>query len=196
MEIPIRPVRLNSTLFPTGTIPSVDLNSVAKGLINKYMPLPNLGATEFSWNPISVDKVDQYISRIDQNFGSKDSMFAYWFIQPESTVEDESFYGGSLPGFGETDTSKINNMNLNWTHIFSGNALNVARIGYNRLNFNTVNPTKVIQPADAGFTGIHPQIPSGAGIPCMDITGYESGACAFGFSYNVSVKAGASGACR
>ncbi|MGA8184675.1 MAG: carboxypeptidase-like regulatory domain-containing protein, partial [Terriglobia bacterium] len=173
-----------ATLFPTGTIPAADLDPVAMGLVNQYMPLPNLGATEFSWNPISVNKTNQYMTRIDQHFGANDSVFGYWFIQPGSTVEDQSFYGGSLPGFGETDTDKTNNMNLNWTHIFSGNILNEARIGYNRLNYNTVNPTNVVQPADVGFTGIQPQIPSGAGVPCIDITGYESGACAFGFSYN------------
>ncbi|HXH49772.1 MAG TPA: carboxypeptidase-like regulatory domain-containing protein [Terriglobia bacterium] len=173
-----------STLFPTGTIPTVDLDPIAVGLVNKYMPLPNLGATEFSWNPIDVNKDDQYITRIDQNFGANDSIYAYWFIEPGSLVEDQSFYGGSLPGFGETDTDKTNNMNLNWTHIFSGNVLNEARVGYNRLNYNSVNPTTVVQPSDVGFTGIKPQIPSGAGVPCIDITGYESGACAFGFSYN------------
>jgi Carboxypeptidase regulatory-like domain len=173
-----------ATLFPTGTIPAADLDPVATGLVNKYMPPPNFGATEFSWNPIDATKLDQYITRIDQNFGANDSIFAYWFIEPGSLVEDESFDGGSLPGFGETDVQKTNNMNLNWTHIFSGNVLNEARVGYNRLNYNTVNPTTVVQPAEVGFTGIHPQLPQGAGVPCIDITGYESGACAFGFSYN------------
>ena len=173
-----------STLFPTGNIPSADLSPVATGLVSKYMPLPNLGATEFSWNPIETNSVNQYISRIDQHFGMNDSMFGYWFYEGGSTISDESFYGGSLPGFGETDSSKTNNMNLNWTHIFSGNMLNEARIGYNRLNYPSVYPTKVVQPSDAGFTGIKPQLPEGAGVPCIDITGYESGACAFGFSYN------------
>lgn len=173
-----------STLFPTGHIPAVDMNSVATGLVNKYMPLPNFGATEFSWNPIEVNSINQYITRIDQHFGPNDSVFGYWFIEPGSTVSDESFYGGSLPGFGEMDSQKTNNMNLNWTHIFSGNALNEARVGYNRLNYPSVIPTTLVQPSSVGFTGITPQLPQGAGVPCIDILGYESGACTFGFSYN------------
>lgn len=173
-----------STLFPTGHIPAQDMSPVSVGLVNKYMPLPNFGSTEFSWNPIETNSVNQYITRIDQHFGSNDSMFGYWFIQPLSRVSDESFYGGSVPGFGESDNQKTNNMNLNWTHIFSGNMLNEARVGYNRLNYPSVFPTNPIQPSSVGFTGIHPQLVNGAGVPCLDITGYESptAQCAFGFS--------------
>jgi Carboxypeptidase regulatory-like domain len=171
-------------LFPTGHVPTADLDAVAMGLVNKYMPLPNFGPTEFSWNPIEVHNLNQYITRIDQNFGANDSIFGYWFIEPETDVSDESFYGGSLPGFGESDNSKINNMNLNWTHIFSSNTLNEARVGYNRLNYPSVFPTTPTQPSSAGFTGISPQLTSGAGLPCIDITGLKSDTaqCAFGFS--------------
>jgi Carboxypeptidase regulatory-like domain len=172
-----------STLFPTGTIPAADMDPVAMGLVNNYMPLPNFGATEYSWNPVAVNKVNQYITRIDQHFGANDSVFGYWFIQPQTQTEDESFYGGSVPGFGDINTSKTNNMNLNWTHIFSGNVLNEARVGYNRLNYLAVSPISVVQPADAGFTGIQPQDPR-SGVPCIDMPDFESptGACAFGFS--------------
>lgn len=173
-----------STLFPTGQIPTADLNPVAQNLINKYMPLPNFDGTEFSWNPTEANSINQYITRIDQNFGPSDSLSGYWFIQPQSTVYDESYYGGSVPGFGESDNDKTNNMNLTWTHIFSGNMLNEARVGYNRLNYAALYPTHVIQPSSVGFTGIQPQLGSAASIPCIDILGYESGACAMGFSYD------------
>lgn len=171
-------------LFPTGHIPSADLNPVAVGLVNKYMPAPNFGPTEFSWNPIQATSIDQYITRIDQHIGANDSIFAYWFIEPLTAISDESFYGGSLPGFGESDNSKTNNMNLNWTHIFSGNMLNEARVGYNRLNYPSVFPINPVLPSSVGFTGIQPQNPAGAGVPCVSIVGYGEGGCTFGFSYN------------
>ncbi|HEV2246820.1 MAG TPA: carboxypeptidase regulatory-like domain-containing protein [Terriglobia bacterium] len=173
-----------STLFPTGHIPTVDLNPVAMGLVNKYMPLPNFGPTEFSWNPITANNDNQYITRIDQHFGANDSIFGYWFIETETSLSDESFFGGSVPGFGESDNSKINNMNLNWSHIFSGNTLNEARVGYNRFNFPNTFPITPTQPSSVGFTGINPQLASGAGVPCIDITGLKSAdaQCAFGFS--------------
>lgn len=176
-----------STIFPTGSIPAADISPIAANLISSYMPPANFGSDTFNWNPISVNKNYQYLSRIDHTFNPKDSISGYWFIEQDAGVDDEAFYGGSLPGFGETQTSRTNHMNLTWNHTFGTSMINEARIGYNRLGFNTVNPVKPVLPSSVGFTGINPQSgPSGAGIPCIDMISYEppAGACEFGFSYN------------
>jgi len=175
-----------STIFPTGHIPAADYNPISVNLINQYMPLPNFGATDFSWNPISVNKNYQYISRIDHSFSTKDSLYGYWFVEQDRGVDDEPFFGGSLPGFGESQTARVQNMNLTWNHTFGASAINEARVGYNRLGFNTVNPVKPTLPSSLGFTGIKPQTTAGAGLPCIDMIFYEppDGACLFGFSYD------------
>jgi len=176
---------LYSTLFPTGNIPAADFNPSAVKLISTYMPLPNNGTDTFSWNPISTDKFYQYISRIDHTFSPKDSISGYWFVENQTTVDDQSFDGGSLPGFAEQETSRTQNMSLTWNHTFGSSKINEARVGYNRLGFNTINPVKAVQPSSFGFD-INPQSgPSGAGLPCIDMNSYEppSGACEFGFSY-------------
>ncbi len=149
------------------------------------MPPANQGTDTFSWNPISTAKFNQYISRIDHNFSPKDSLSGYWFIEQRTNVDDEPFYGASLPGFAEQQTGRIQNMNLTWNHTFGTSMINEARIGYNRLGFNTINPVKVVLPSSVGFTGINPQIASGASLPCIDMPSYEppAGACEFGFSY-------------
>ncbi|MGA2629582.1 MAG: carboxypeptidase-like regulatory domain-containing protein [Terriglobia bacterium] len=175
-----------STIFPTGQIPTADMSSIATNLVTTYMPAATVGSDTFSWNPISITKNSQYITRIDHNFSSRDALSGYWFIQPSAATDDEPFYGGSLPGFGESQTSRINHMNLTWNHTFGGNMINEARIGYNRFGFNTVNPVKSVLPSTFGFD-INPQsAASGAGLPCIDMDQYEppSGACLFGFSYN------------
>ena len=176
---------LYSTLFPTGQIPAADFSAPAVNLIKAYMPLPNTGTNTFSWNPISVDKEYQYITRIDHNFSSKDSLSGYWFIENDGNVDDQSFDGGSLPGFAEEQTERVQNMSLTWNHTFGTNMINEARVGYNRLGFNTINPVKPVLPSSFGFD-INPQSgPSGASLPCIDMNSYEppSGACEFGFSY-------------
>lgn len=175
-----------STLFPTGQIPTADFSAPAVNLIKAYMPLPNTGTNTFSWNPISVNDNYQYISRIDHSFSPRDSLNGFWFIEDDAAVDAESFYGGSLPGFGEQQTSRVQNMNLTWNHTFGSNMINEARIGYNRLGFNTINPIKAVQPSSFGFS-INPQSgPSGASLPCIDMNSYEppTGACEFGFSYD------------
>ena len=175
-----------STLFPNGQIPSADFSPPAVKLISTYMPLPNTATNAFTWNPISTDKFYQYISRIDHNFGPKDTLSGYWFIENDGTVDDEPFIGGSLPGFAEDETERIQNMALTWNHTFGSSMINEARIGYNRLGYNSVNPVKPVLPSTFGFD-ITPQSgPSGAGLPCIDMNDYEppSGACEFGFSYD------------
>jgi hypothetical protein len=176
---------LYSTLFPTGQIPSADFSGPATKLISTYMPPPNTGTNTFSWNPISVDSAYQYITRIDHNFSPRDTLSGNWLIEDDSEVDDESFDGGSLPGFAQEETARTQIMSLTWNHTFGSNMINEARFGYNRLGFNTINPVTPVQPSSFGFS-INPQSgPSGAGLPCIDMPSYEppAGACEFGFSY-------------
>jgi hypothetical protein len=177
---------LYSTLFPNGQIPAADFSAPAVKLISTYMPLPNTGTNAFTWNPISTDKFYQYIGRIDHTFGPKDSLIGYWFIENDTTVDDEPFFGGSLPGFAEDSTARSQNISLTWNHTFGTSMINEVRVGYNRLGFNTVNPVKPVLPSTFGFD-ITPQSgPSGASLPCIDMNDYEppAGACEFGFSYD------------
>jgi hypothetical protein len=176
---------LYSTLFPSGHIPQADWNPISVKLIQTYMP--KVAGNTFNWNPISVNKNYQYMGRIDHNFGSNDRISGYWFIENDGQTSDEPFDGGSLPGFSASETARVQNMNLTWNHTFGSNMINEARVGYNRLGFDTVNPVNPVLPSALGFTGINPQSgPSGAGVPCIDMNSYEppAGACEFGFSYN------------
>ena len=175
-----------STIFPTGHIPTADISQVATNLISTYMPLPSGSNSEFSWNPITTNKNNQYITRIDQNFSARDSLAGYWFLEQDTAVEQEPFFGGSLPGFGETNTARILHTNVTWNHTFGASAINEARMGYNRLGYNAANPVKPVLPSSVGFTGINPQSTAGAGIPCIDMIAYEppTGSCLFGFSYD------------
>ena len=175
-----------STIFPTGHIPQTDISPIAKNLVSTYMPMPNLGDSQFSWNPVATNKNNQFITRIDHNFGPRDSLSGYWFIENDNARDDEPFFGGSLPGFAEDDLARVQNMNVTWNHTFGANAINEARVGYNRLGFNSTNPVKSVLPSTVGFTGINPQSTASAGIPCIDMIRYEppAGACLFGFSYD------------
>ncbi|HLY61962.1 MAG TPA: carboxypeptidase regulatory-like domain-containing protein [Terriglobia bacterium] len=163
-----------STIFPTGHIPAADLNPVSVNLTNKFVPLPNTGTNLFSFNPTETQTTDQYITRIDHNFSNKDSIFGYWFIEPNKTLDPISFLGGDLPGFGETDNQNAQHYTLAWNHTFNGSTLNEVRLGYNRFNFHAVNPTTPVLPSSVGFTGINPQDPQGAGVPFVNLTGFFS----------------------
>lgn len=161
-----------------GFIPSADINSISANLIKTFVPKPNVGS-DFQFNPIRTLTADQYLFRIDDNLTSKDTLWGTWFQQYSPTIDTIPFTGATLPGFTATSQTHLKMTTLSWTHIMNDHMLNELRGGYTRLNFNTVNPLKAVQPSTFGFA-INPQDPAGAGLPVVNVTGLFS----LGFSSN------------
>jgi len=163
-----------SEIFPTGHIPSKDFNSVSQTLLSKYIPLPNLGANQFSFNPNQTLTADQGLSRLDHTFGDKDSLWVSTFFQTQPVIHDVSFIptAPALPGAGsELDNSAIKLFTAAWTHTFNASTLNEFRLNYLRFNFHAVEPLTHVLPSSLGFTGINPEFPNDAGVPLVTITG-------------------------
>jgi carboxypeptidase family protein len=160
-------------LFGTGAVPAQDFNPIAVNMMTKYVPLPNCGSNcnTFEFNPIRVSTDYQYLARVDHNISAKDSIFGYFLIEPSKRHDTLPFTAADLPGFPEQATARTQHYALNWTHTLSGNKVNEARFGYNRLNFHAVEPVNVIQPSSLGFTGIIPQDLKDAGVPKIDLSG-------------------------
>ena len=168
-----------STIFPTGHIPAADLNTTAVGLMNKYVPLPNSGAN-FLFNPVTTGLADQFITRIDHTFSTKDSIWVNWFWQRNPTTDTLPFTGSNLPGFGDVNYRHLHQYTASWTHVLNDHMVNEARFGYSRFNYGAVNPQTPTLPSSAGFVGISPQNPSGAGLPVISVSGLFT----LGFSTN------------
>jgi len=162
-----------------GFVPASDINPISQKLIQQFVPRPNLGTNSFTFNPLTKTKTDQYLTRIDQTFNSKDSIWGTWLIQHSPRVLDLPFTGANLPGFSETDDVHDKTTTIAWTHVFNNHMLNEVRGGYTRLNFNAVNPTTPVQPSSLGFN-ITPQLTSGAGLPVIAVKGLFT----LGFSNN------------
>ena len=160
-----------STLFASGNIPTQDFSTFSMGIVSKYVPLPNpAGGTTFNWNPSRKITDNQYLVRIDQTFNSKDSLWGTWFMESIPVSNQKPFGGANLPGFGETDKEHFKFLSLAWTHVFNDHMLNELRGGYNRFNYDAVEPTTPTLPSSAGF-GITPQDAAGAGFPVIDVAG-------------------------
>ena len=128
-------------LSERGTIPTADINSVSSGLL-KYVPAynkttvnPVTGKTiyDYVFNATETQSRNQYLYRIDQVFNSKDSLWGTWFNESVDNVQEPvSFFGGNLPGFGETDGEHWKFLTLSWSHVFNDRMVNELRGGYNR----------------------------------------------------------------
>jgi hypothetical protein len=169
-----------STLFSTGVIPTQDLNPVSLKLMNALVPTPNAPNNFFQFSNNTLSSPDQYIGKLDYNLSSKDTLGFYLFWTKSSQTSTLPFTGASLPGSAETDTSKIYQYTVNETHVFSQQWVNEIRFGYNRFNFDAVEPTNPVAPSAFGFAGINPQNTKGEGIPNVGVTSYFT----LGFSTN------------
>jgi hypothetical protein len=172
------------TLFPTNHIPAVDFAGVSANLLNKYIPSPNpVGGTAFQFSELINTNPNQYLGRVDYNLSSKDTIFFYLFAQRATTRDTLPFLPGTttaLPGFGQFSTTKIYQYTASATHIFSEHMLNEFKLGYNRFNFDAVEPGNIVSPASLGFTGINPQNTKSNSAPRIDVTGLFT----MGFSDN------------
>lgn len=170
-----------SAIFSGGTIPQADLNPLALKLMNQFVPLPNAPANGYSFSPTQTGLEDQYITRIDQTFSSHDSIWGYWLWERTPVTTSLPYNGANLPGFAAQSLFHAQQYTLAWNHVFSPTALNEARFGYFRINYDAVNPLNPVNPTSYGFTGIHPQNPAAASLPFMSVIGlFNLGFSSFG----------------
>jgi len=173
-----------ATLFPTNHIPTVDFAPVSSNLLTKFIPLPNpVGGTAFQYSELITSNPNQYLARVDYNLSSKDTIFFYLFIQRAKTQDTLPFLPGAttpLPGFGQFSGTKIYQYTASETHVFNQHTLNEFKVGYNRFNFDAVEPSNVVSPSSLGFTGINPQNTKANSAPRIDVTGLFT----MGFSDN------------
>ena len=168
-----------SVLFPNGQIPTADFNPISVNLL-KQVPQANLGANQYSFNPVETNDTEQGLFRVDHSIGAKDQVWGYALWQHTPALHTLSFDGGTLPGNGESDISMSTEAVGAWTHTFNPTTLNEFRLSFIRFNYQAVFPTNVELPSSLGFTGITPQFPNFASEPLISLTGYFD----LGFSTN------------
>jgi hypothetical protein len=170
--------------FPTGNLGgNGSFNSVAAALTSKYIPPPNSGNNEYTFNPLQTGSGNyQEILRVDHTVSPKDSLWGTMLLQTNPTIGALPLPGStSLPGFGEVNQRHYKQFIADWTHSFNSTTLNEFRLGYTRFNFNADAPENVIAPSSSGFS-IIPQLTSGESLPFMNIEG--SYGFAIGFTTN------------
>jgi len=164
--------------YPGNVIPVSQLSPTAQSLL-AYYPLPNRSGIASNLQiPIpSTENVDQFVARGDQNLGNKVrlSVRYNWHDSANSNP-----LGAVLPT-QVVDQPRVNkNTLVSYTHTLSQNLLNDFRIGYHRVDFNTLNPFlttgQLSAGADLGIPGFNGDVRyNNPGIPTIDLTNAFSG---------------------
>lgn len=152
-------------------LPSNRINAAEVALLNLY-PNPTSSAltNNYTTSPAATTSIDQFDTRFDEVFSSRDSAFARYSFVYNNQVQPSPFVGvadggPSRPGTGHTESQ---NIALNETHIFTPHLVAEARIGYSRIaDERRQNEADVMGiPEKYGIPGI-PQIPSNGGLPTL-----------------------------
>ncbi len=121
--------------FPGNIIPSTMLSPIAQRFL-EYLPMPNRPgiADNFQGPSASTDEVDQFLARGDQNLGNKVRLSVRYNWHDTFPVS-----GSVIPVQGIYQPRVNKNTLVSYTHTLSSNLHNDFRIGYHRLDFDTLN---------------------------------------------------------
>ena len=161
--------------FPGNVIPQSMLSPAALALL-QYFPAPNVPGTLASnlrATRTVTDDGDQLLLRGDQNLSDKARLYVRynWFDTYVSNLE-------ALPTSGLTQPRINKNTLLAYTHTLSPRLFNDFRIGYHRIDFDTLNYFSIngipSAGADLGIPGFDGDTRyNNPGIPSVNITGFN-----------------------
>jgi hypothetical protein len=158
-------------------IPQSQLSPVALKLL-EYYPAPNRTGTTPGVNNLQSqsatrDENDQLLARVDQNVGNKVrlSVRYNWYDTYNSVI-------GAIPVQGITQPRVNKNTLVSYTHTLRPNLHNDFRIGYHRIDFDTLNHFSVnsvpTAGSDLGIPGFDGDVRfSNPGLPSINISNFS-----------------------
>jgi hypothetical protein len=161
--------------FTGNIIPQSQISPVSKDLLQFYPTANGSGtANNLQTNGSNKDNIDQFLGRVDQNLGNKVRLYARynWHDSLNTTI-------GAIPVTGVTQPRVNKNTLFSYTHTLKPNLLNDFRIGYHRIDFDTLNQFSVNGESGVG-TGLG--IPgfngdtrwNNPGIPSVNVSNFAS----------------------
>ena len=151
--------------FPGNLIPTARYDSASLGL-EKY--LPQVGGTgEVFFNQPTVQNTDEYILRIDERLGNKDSLTGRYyrdhvFLQPQNP-------SGNILAYSLGYDIPVNNVMIQETHTFRSNLLNQASFTYSGVPVAKIAASNSPNVATFGVTGLW--LPTQPWIQNINISG-------------------------
>jgi outer membrane receptor protein involved in Fe transport len=160
-------------------LPAERFDANAIELLNLY-PLPTNGElfSNFANSPKLKEDRNGFDSRLDINFGQRDTLF-FRFSLVDDPQLIPGIFGGVPDGgsFQQGDQTALAQQSaLSWTHVFTPTTVNVARVGFTYLHTTRVSPAANDLTDIPGQYGIQavPQVHENGGLPTLAIDGLTS----------------------
>lgn len=153
--------------FPNNTIPDDRIDPAARQLINEFVPRANSGTNRYIASPDATDDRDQIGMRVDYQLTQNHSLLGRYM----RTTTDQISPATTRP-VGSRSKATLQDFMISGTHLFTSNAINVARFAYNRIAANPA-VTSGLKNADYGINLPH-NVPQATGLANVTIDGFFS----------------------
>ena len=164
--------------FPGNIIPRTQLSPVALKLLEFY-PATNLPGTasNVQTNAATTDNIDQVLTRIDQNLGNKVRLY-FRYNWHDSYTGNIGIPPAAIPIQAITQPRVNKNTLFAYTHTLRPNLYNDFRIGYHRIDFDTLNYFSVngvtSAGVDLGIPGFNGDVAyNNPGLPTINISNFN-----------------------
>lgn len=134
--------------FRGNIIPSARINSMAKALLDYYVPATHYGPQNLAGNPKTTDNYDQFGGRVDLNLNSRNSLFAQYVYENSPTTNAALF---PYSGYGFPLTTNLAMVHLTTT--LTQRLVNEFRVGWIRPSVFNAGDTDPGVQGRLGFTG-------------------------------------------
>jgi hypothetical protein len=160
-------------------IPASQISPIAQRLLQLY-PAPSRPglASNLQVPSPSTENVDQFLTRVDQNVGNKIRLTVRY--NWHDSVNNNVFPTTSPLQAQQISQPRVNkNTLVSYTHTLSPTLLNDFRIGYHRVDFDTLNDFilsgQTSAGADLGIPGFNGDVRySNPGIPSINVSNFAS----------------------
>lgn len=154
--------------FPGNRIPADRLDPTALRLLSEFVPRANSGTNRYIASPDVVDNRDQFGVRLDYQLGRRNTLLGRYIRSETKRVS---------PGFtrpsNQIALATLQDLMVSDTHLLSSNAINVARVAYNRIAANPA-VTSGLSNLDYGIN-VPQNVAAAAGLANMAVTGFFNG---------------------
>ncbi|MGH9445303.1 MAG: TonB-dependent receptor plug domain-containing protein, partial [Terriglobia bacterium] len=157
---------LTNKPFPGNIIPTSRFDSASLGL-EKFLPEVG-GAGEFFYNKPTDQDTSEYILRVDQKIGEKDSLMGRYYRDHVSLAPQNPT--GDILGYSLGYNIPVQNAMIQETHIFRPNLLNQASVQYNTIPVGKIAASN--SPSVATFGVKLPWLPSQPWIQSISVSGF------------------------
>lgn len=134
-----------ASVFPSGNIPSNCFDPVAFSLLNQYVPCPNAdptcsnlsnGTNIFQSIPLDRQHGNQFTVKVDHRINDQQNLSLYYYFSDVSDTQPFTKFQAEnanlLPGFGDSNKTRSQQINISHTWTITPALVNEARITYFR----------------------------------------------------------------